>query len=121
VFARIGGRKDEDMKEGTTKRRDMIKNVAIVFLTVLLLLTFFSNTIMNYSLPEVATAYVQPNNITSRIRGSATVEASDPYNVVAQESRRIRSVAVKVGDFAYSKQNQKKKRRNPVKLKGLRL
>ena len=47
------------MNENVSKRRDWIKNVAIIFLTVMLVLTFFSNTIMNYSLPEVATQYVQ--------------------------------------------------------------
>ena len=39
----------------TPKNREWVKNAAIVFLAVLLVLTFFSNTIMNRSLPEVAT------------------------------------------------------------------
>ena len=39
------------MNENVSKRRDWIKNVAIIFLAVMLVLTFFSNTIMNYSLP----------------------------------------------------------------------
>ncbi len=86
------------MSEGTSKRRDWVKNAAIIFLTVMLLLTFFSNTIMNYSLPEVATVYVQPGSITAKIRGTGKVEATDPYNVVAKESRVITSVAVKQGD-----------------------
>lgn len=42
------------MNENTKKRREWIKNAAIVFLVIMLILTFFSNTIMNYSLPEVA-------------------------------------------------------------------
>ena len=42
-----------------SKRRGWIKNIAIIFLAVMLVLTFFSNTIMNRSLPEVATQYVQ--------------------------------------------------------------
>ena len=37
------------------KNRDWVKNVSIIFLSVLLVLTFFSNTWMNRSLPEVAT------------------------------------------------------------------
>lgn len=86
------------MKEGKLKRKDLIKNVAIIFLSVLLVLTFFSNTIMNYALPEVATAFVQPGNIATRVRGSAVIEATDPYSVVAKESRTITSVAVKVND-----------------------
>lgn len=64
----------------------------------MLLLTFFSNTIMNYSLPEVATQYVQTGTITAKVRGTGKIEASDPYNVIAKESRVITSVAVKQGD-----------------------
>lgn len=86
------------MNENVSKRRDWIKNVAIIFLTVMLVLTFFSNTIMNYSLPEVATQYVQSGTITAKIRGTGNVEATDPYNVMVKESRVISSVAVKQGD-----------------------
>ncbi len=80
------------------KRREWVKNVAIVFLVIMLLLTFFSNTIMNYSLPEVATQYVQSGTITAKVRGTGNVEANDPYNVIVKESRVIESVAVKQGD-----------------------
>lgn len=80
------------------KRREWVKNAAIVFLTVMLVLTFFSNTIMNYSLPEVATQYVQSGTITAKVRGTGNVEANDPYNVIVKESRVISSVAVKQGD-----------------------
>lgn len=90
----------ETMEEkNTTKRREWVKNAAIIFLTIMLLLTFFSNTIMNYSLPEVATQYVQTGTITAKVRGTGKVEASDPYNVIAKESRVITSVAVKQGDI----------------------
>ncbi len=80
------------------KRREWVKNAAIVFLVIMLLLTFFSNTIMNYSLPEVATQYVQRGTITAKVRGTGNVEANDPYNVIVKESRVIESVAVKQGD-----------------------
>lgn len=85
-------------EKNTTKRREWVKNAAIIFLTIMLLLTFFSNTIMNYSLPEVATQYVQTGTITAKVRGTGKIEASDPYNVIAKESRVITSVAVKQGD-----------------------
>lgn len=80
------------------KRREWVKNAAIIFLTIMLLLTFFSNTIMNYSLPEVATQYVQSGTITAKVRGTGNVEATDPYNVEVKGSRVIASVAVKQGD-----------------------
>ena len=35
------------MKEKSTNKREWIKSAAIVFLTVMLVLTFFSQTIMN--------------------------------------------------------------------------
>lgn len=88
------------MNENTNpaKRREWVKNAAIIFLTIMLLLTFFSNTIMNYSLPEVATEYVQSGSITEKVRGTGTIEATDPYNIVVKETRVIASVAVKQGD-----------------------
>ena len=82
-----------------SRKREWIKNIAIIFLTIMLILTFFSNTIMNYSLPQVATRYVESGSISAQIRGTGTVEAVDPYNVVVNESRVISSVAVKVDSF----------------------
>ena len=87
------------MKEnGGKNRREWVKNAAIIFLSVMLVLTFFSNTFMNYSLPEVAAQYVQSGTITAKIRGTGTVESGDPYNVKINETRTISSVLVKTGD-----------------------
>lgn len=80
-----------------TKRKDWIKNAAIVFLSVMLILTLFSNTIMNYSLPEVAAQYMYSDTITAKVRGTGTVESLDPYEVKATQSRVISSVAVTNG------------------------
>ena len=81
-----------------SKKRELIKSIAIVFLAVLLVLTFFSNTIMNRSLPEVATQMVQSGTINAKIRGSGTVSANESYEVILDQTREIRSVCVKVGD-----------------------
>ena len=86
------------MNENGTKRREWVKNAAIIFLSVLLVLTFFSNTIMNYSLPEVAAQYIMSDSITAKIRGTGTIESEDPYNVVIGETRKIESILVRVGD-----------------------
>ena len=85
-------------ENGGKKRREWVKNAAIIFLSVMLVLTFFSNTFMNYSLPEVAAQYVQSGTITAKIRGTGTVESGDPYNVKITETRTISSVLVKTGD-----------------------
>lgn len=85
-------------ENGGKKRREWVKNAAIIFLSVMLVLTFFSNTFMNYSLPEVAAQYVNSGTITAKIRGTGTVESGDPYNVKINETRTISSVLVKTGD-----------------------
>ena len=86
------------MNEKVLKKRAWIKNAIIIFLAVMLLLTFFSNTILNYSLPEVAAQYPASGTVTSKIRASGTVEANENYEVVLSESRTIKSVSVKNGD-----------------------
>ena len=83
--------------EMQVKNRAWVKNAVIVFLIVLLILTFFSNTIMNRSLAEVATQSVTSGSITARVRGSGTVTATGSYEVKATQTREIRSVLVKVG------------------------
>ncbi len=101
----------ENEQKGSRKR-EWIKNIAIIFLAIMLVLTFFSNTIMNYSLPQVATQYVMSGSISAQIRGTGIVEAVDPYNVVIDESRVISSVAVKAesyvekGDVLYYLEDQ---------------
>ena len=79
------------------KRREWVKTAAIIFLAVLLVLTFFSNTIMNASLPEVATQQVTQGTINAKIRASGTITANETYNVKLAQSRKIESVKCKVG------------------------
>ena len=79
------------------KRREWVKTAAIIFLAVLLVLTFFSKTIMNASLPEVAAQQAASGAINARIRGSGTVEASEVYNVTIKQTRKVASVLVKTG------------------------
>ena len=81
-----------------TKRREWVKTFAIIFLVVLLILTFFSQTIMNRSLPEVAAQYVESGTINAKIRGSGAVSADETYDVTISQTRKIRSALVKVGD-----------------------
>ena len=79
------------------KRKDRVKNVAIIFLGIMLVLTLFSNTIMNYSLVEVSTQQIYGDSITTKVRGSGSVEASENYTVSIKESRKIATVNVRTG------------------------
>lgn len=79
-------------------KRGWVKNAAIVFLIIMLVLTFFSNTILNRSLPEVAASYVESGSINAKIRGSGTVTAGESYEVVLDQTRQVDAVFVHVGD-----------------------
>ena len=96
------------MSNDSSRRRAWIKNAAIIFLVILLLLTFFSNTILNYSLPEVSAQYASSGTLSTAIKASGTVKANASYNVVYEadeaeaddgvvQSRKVVSVYVKEG------------------------
>ncbi len=83
--------------ETNVKKREWVKTVAIIFLAVMLVLTFFSNTIMNHSLPEVATANVTSGTINAKIRGQGTASANETYDVTIKQTRKVASIKVKAG------------------------
>lgn len=85
------------MNESAVKRRAWVKNAIIIFLAVMLILTFFSNTIMNWSLPEVSAQYAQSGSIMSRIRATASVKANSTSKIVIDETRKIKAAAVRDG------------------------
>ncbi len=86
-----------DEKETRPKKREWVKNAAIIFLAVMLVLTFFSNTILNRTLPEVVTRYVEANSIDSKGRISGTVSARENYDVIIDQTRKVAAVNVKLG------------------------
>lgn len=83
--------------ENKTPRKEIIKNIAIVFLAAMLVLTLFSNTFMNYSLPQVSAIYTSQGTISEQIRGSGTIEPAESYEVKIDQTRDIKSVSVKAG------------------------
>lgn len=85
-------------KQPLSRRQRWVKNAAIVFFSVLLVLTFFSNTIRNHSLAEVSTVQVSSETVSSKIRGTGTVEAGATTDLKLSESREITEVLVEEGD-----------------------
>lgn len=81
-----------------TNKRGWIKNVIIIFLVIMLILTLFSNTIMNRSLPEVSVSNSEGGQITSQVKLSGTVSANQTRQVVLEEARTVDTVAVRRGD-----------------------
>ncbi len=79
------------------RRKDLIKNIAIVFLAVMLVLTFFSNTILNWSLPEVSGKYTEYGEIKTGVRGSGSVVSNMTYTETIKGERKIEEVYVSRG------------------------
>ena len=82
-----------------TKKRGWIKNVIIIFLVIMLVLTLFSNTIMNRSLPEVSVQYAESGTITTQIKLSGSVSANQVKQVTLENARTIDTVNVRRGDY----------------------
>ena len=83
--------------ENNHKSREWVKTAAIIFLAVLLVLTFFSNTIQNMALPEVSTVAIEDGTISGSIRVSGKVKANGSNQVKAEGTRTIAAVKVKAG------------------------
>ncbi|MDE5765176.1 MAG: RND transporter [Ruminococcus sp.] len=88
--------KTED-KNNPHFRREVIKTVLIVFLAVLLVLTFCSNTIRNKSLAEVSMERTTSGKLTERLRGSGLVESNQSYGVTVDGNKVIDKIMVKAG------------------------
>ncbi|MDO5559051.1 MAG: biotin/lipoyl-binding protein [Oscillospiraceae bacterium] len=78
-------------------RREWVKNVIIIFLIIMVILTFFSNTIMNWSLAEVSVVSMSRDSVSKKYQLDIMVEANKNYTLTADESRDIKRVAVKKG------------------------
>lgn len=90
---------NEKNKESYTpnRKREIIKNVLIVFLIIMLILTFCSNTIMNKSLAEITTETATSGKLTERIRGSGLVESNQSYDVKIDGNKVIDTIMIKTG------------------------
>lgn len=86
------------MEEKHIQRKKWVKRFAVIFFIIMLVLTLFSNTIMNYSLPQVATQMVDSDTVSSKVRGTGTIEAADAKEIIVNESREVTEVLVQSGD-----------------------
>lgn len=87
----------ESAPKDPKKKRETVKTVLIIFLVLMLVLTFFSNTIMNKSLPQVTTESTSSGKLTERVRGSGIIEANQVYDVTVEGNRVVDSISVKAG------------------------
>lgn len=88
---------DKTAVRSPERKREIIKTVLIIFLAGLLILTFFSNTIMNKSLPEISTDTVTSGKLTERVRGSGMIESNQSYDVTTDGNYTIDTINIKTG------------------------
>ncbi len=80
------------------KRRKSIGKAALIFLAVMLLLTFFSNTINNFSLPKVTYETPLSGALIREVSGSGSVEAKTVHDFYLSVGRKVTKVSVQAGD-----------------------
>lgn len=88
---------NENSAETHRRKREIIKTILIIFLVALLILTFFQNTIVNKSLPEIATETCKSGSLTEKFRGSGIVEANQFYEVTIDGNKTIDVINIKSG------------------------
>lgn len=79
-------------------KRKTIKKLLIIFLCVMAFLTFFSNTINNFSLPRVKTVFAAGGNLAKEVTGEGIVVARESQYAYCSLNAVVDTVNVKAGD-----------------------
>ena len=80
------------------KKKKIIRNAAIVFITVIVLLTFFSKTINNFLSPEVECTNITSGTLTKEIQSQGEVFPLNIETVNSYGAWKITAVKVKEGE-----------------------
>ena len=78
--------------ENQKSDRKWVIKAMIVFLAVLAILTFFSNTIMNLTIPLVVTSYAMRGNLAYTNSATAQLVSDDKYEVKGLDGRTVSTV-----------------------------
>ena len=81
-----------------TGRRKITGKAAVIFLAVMLILTFFSNTINNFTLPKVAYETPASGALIKEVTGTGNIEANTVRDLYVRSSMKVTGVMVKAGD-----------------------
>ena len=80
------------------QRKKVIGKLSLLFLMAMIGLTFFSNTINNFTLPRVQTARPTNGALIKEIFGEGTVEVKSTREEYAESNLRVKEVMVEQGD-----------------------
>ena len=94
----MAGDEEEARGTGSIAYRRALTRIGIVFLGVLLFLTFFSRTILTFSLPHVTVTGPTSGALLRQIRGEGTIAAGRRTDLYVDGRRRVVEVRVKEGD-----------------------
>ncbi|QNU67343.1 biotin/lipoyl-binding protein [Ruminiclostridium herbifermentans] len=81
----------------TYKKKKLVRNAAIIFITVVVLLTFFSKTINNFLLPEIEITSPRAGTLTKEITAQGEVVPLNTETINAYGNWKITDVKVKEG------------------------
>lgn len=81
-----------------TRRKRAIRLAAGLFAGVMLVLTFFSNTYSQLTLPKVAVVQAEPGQLAHTIEGSGTLEPERTASLYDRSGWKVAEVLVKEGD-----------------------
>jgi multidrug resistance efflux pump len=81
------------MAKGSAKRSRVVKAM-VAFVAVLALLTFFSNTLMNLTIPKVMGAYASRGNLSYSNSARGTITVENQTEVKGLEGRTVDQVKV---------------------------
>jgi HlyD family secretion protein len=76
----------------------IVRKIAIIFVIIVILLTFFSNTIRNFSLPRVQADTVSAGALLKEISGQGTIQAKDSFQYYVPSNMKVLDLYVQAGD-----------------------
>ncbi|MGI6668882.1 MAG: efflux RND transporter periplasmic adaptor subunit [Acetivibrionales bacterium] len=84
--------------DANRKRKKLILRMSGIFIVVMLVLTFFSNTINNITLPRVSSQKPTSGALIKEVYGSGVIRAKETVKVYAAQGRLVKEVRIKPGD-----------------------
>lgn len=86
---------DED---ANIEKRKIIGRATVIFLAVMLLLTFFSKTINNFTLPKVTYETPASGALIKEVTDTGNVQAKTVHDLYVRTNMKVTGVMVEVGD-----------------------
>ncbi|WP_184307687.1 efflux RND transporter periplasmic adaptor subunit [Anaerosolibacter carboniphilus] len=84
--------------DANIKRRKITGRATVIFIAVMLTLTFFSRTINNFTLPKITYETPASGALIKEVTGTGNVKANTTQDLYVSNSMKVTGVMVDVGD-----------------------